>query len=362
MVRKIFSGTQDASLREMKKRPCEPRLFIGAEQSPGIGVLLGRLPASRRGRLRHAHAHSAHFTTRNDSLFLLTLLFFLLSCKHKTQDIVVKENGTPVKVTTVSRKLMNDTLVLYGTLLFLKKTPITSPIAGFIQSVNTAPGDVPEVGKILFTLKTKEAAAYPDYISDTLFKHSVITVKANHHFRIDSVLKEAGDFVQEGEVLCQTVDQSSMVVQLNFPFDKNFLVKPGRNCEVIFPDGKNYDAAVSKVLPEVDATSQTQQAYLHISNSEIFPEFLNVKVNFTQAATKESYVLPKSAILTDETMNEYWVMKLADDSTAVKQDVSIGRKTKSEIEIIEPVFSPDDRILISGNYGLPDTAKVMIVK
>ena len=52
-------------------------------------------------------------------------------------------------------------------------------------------------------------------------------------------------------------------------------------------------------------------------------------------------------------MNEYWVMKLVNDTTAVKQDVSIGRKTKTEIEITDPVFSADDRILVSGNYGLP---------
>jgi len=300
---------------------------------------------------------------RMHGIAIFLIPFFFLSCNHKAQqDFVVKENGTPVEVATVSKKFMNDTLKLYGTLLFLKKTPITSPIAGFIQSMNTAPGDVPEVGKILFTLKTKEAAAYPDYIADTLFKNSVITVKAQHHFRVDSVLKEPGDFVQEGEVLCQTVDQSTMVVLLNFPFEQNNIVKAGRNCDVIFPDGKKYAGTVSKILPEVDATSQTQQAYLQINNDEIFPENLNVKVNFTEAATKESYVLPKSAILTNETMNEYWVMKLVDDSTAVKQDVSIGKKTKSEIEILDPVFSADDRILISGNYGLPDTAKVAIVK
>ncbi|MFI5135585.1 MAG: efflux RND transporter periplasmic adaptor subunit [Chitinophagales bacterium] len=289
------------------------------------------------------------------------IVSFLLACKHDLQNTSVEEHGTPVRVTSVSKKFLNDTLSLYGTLLFLKKTAITSPIAGFIQSVNAMAGDIADPGKTLFTIKTKEAAAYPDNIADTLFKNSVITVKANHHFRIDSVLKQSGDFVQEGEVLCQTVDETSMVVQLNFPFEKNDLVKAGRNCEVNFPDGKKYAATVSKVLPEVDAASQTQQAYLHLNNAEIFPENLNVKVNFAEAAPKESYVLPKSAVLTNETMNEYWVMKLVNDSTALKQDVVIGRKTSSEVEITDPVFSTSDRILISGNYGLPDTAKVSVL-
>jgi multidrug resistance efflux pump len=116
---------------------------------------------------------------------------------------------------------MNDTLTFYGSLLFLKKTPVESPITGYIKSVNVAAGDVPEIGKVLFTIQTKEAAAYPEMIADTLFKNNLIAVKANHLLRIDSVLQQSGDFVQEGETLCEAVDQSSMVVQLNFSFENN---------------------------------------------------------------------------------------------------------------------------------------------
>jgi hypothetical protein len=32
------------------------------------------------------------------------------------------------------------------------------------------------------------------------------------------------------------------------------------------------------------------------------------------------------------------------------------------VEIISPKFNPNDRIAVSGNYGLADTAKVKIVK
>ena len=285
-----------------------------------------------------------------------------LSCKHATQEVSMEARGTPVTVTTVSKKFMNDTLMLYGTLQILNKTSITSPIAGFIQSSNANTGDQPDAGKVLFTIQTKEAAAYPKAIADTLFKNSMISVRANHSFQIDSVLKQPGDFVQEGEVLCITVDPSSMMVQLNFPFEKNNIVKAGRSCLVAFPDGKNYSATVSKILPEVDAASQTQHAYVHINSNTVFPENLNVQVKFSEPTTTQSLVLPKSAILTDETMNNYWVMKLLNDSTAVKQEVAIGRRTKNEVEIAAPIFKIDDRILISGNYGLPDTAKVVVVK
>ena len=55
-------------------------------------------------------------------------------------------------------------------------------------------------------------------------------------------------------------------------------------------------------------------------------------------------------------------MKMIDSITAVKVAVIKGMETKDRVEIVSPKFSPDDKILLTGNYGLPDTAKVKITK
>jgi uncharacterized NAD(P)/FAD-binding protein YdhS len=72
--------------------------------------------------------------------------------------------------------------------------------------------------------------------------------------------------------------------------------------------------------------------------------------------------LPKSALLTDETQSEFWVMKMIDSSTAVKVPITQGIETGDKVEILSPPFSPNDKIVVTGNYGLPDTAKVKIVQ
>ena len=54
-------------------------------------------------------------------------------------------------------------------------------------------------------------------------------------------------------------------------------------------------------------------------------------------------------------------MKLINDSTAVKIFVKQGTETKTKIEILEPEFSESDKIILNGNYGLADTAKVNVV-
>jgi hypothetical protein len=81
-------------------------------------------------------------------------------------------------------------------------------------------------------------------------------------------------------------------------------------------------------------------------------------VRVLKTSRKSAQSLPRSALLTDETENEFWVMKLIGDSIAVKVPVKKGIETKDRVEILSPVFSPADRILVSGNYGLPDSAKV----
>jgi hypothetical protein len=73
-------------------------------------------------------------------------------------------------------------------------------------------------------------------------------------------------------------------------------------------------------------------------------------------------VLPKQAVLGDETQTTFWVMKLINDSTAVKIIVNKGFENNEEVEITNPEFLPSDRIVRTGNYGLPDTARITIVK
>ena len=70
--------------------------------------------------------------------------------------------------------------------------------------------------------------------------------------------------------------------------------------------------------------------------------------------------LPKEAVLTNEVQDEFWIMKMIDDATAVKVTVVKGIESGGKVEILSPVLIPGDNILLTGNYGLPDTASVMV--
>ena len=53
-------------------------------------------------------------------------------------------------------------------------------------------------------------------------------------------------------------------------------------------------------------------------------------------------------------------MKLINDSTAINVPVITGVEQGDTIQVISPHFSNDTKILLSGNYGLSDTASVIV--
>ena len=130
---------------------------------------------------------------------------------------------------------------------------------------------------------------------------------------------------------------------------------------MLLPDGEKLTGIISGNMPAMDSVSQTQRVILKVSASHTLPENLIAKVKIIKSSKPNASSLPKAAILTDETQSAFWVMKLMNDSTAVKVPVKKGIETNERAEIISPIFSAEDKILVSGNYGLADTARVKII-
>jgi hypothetical protein len=112
----------------------------------------------------------------------------------------------------------------------------------------------------------------------------------------------------------------------------------------------------------MNSLAQTQTILAKSDESMFLPENLIVKVLVNKNMEVRQQVLPKACVLTDEMMEKFWVMKLMNDSIAVKIGVTPGIRNRESVEILEPVFNADDKFLITGNYGLPDTARVTVIK
>jgi multidrug efflux pump subunit AcrA (membrane-fusion protein) len=298
--------------------------------------------------------------------FLLSLLG-LNSCHSAEQkdqpEDKAAEGQTPVTVTTVSHAPMTEYLELNAVSTFLQKGYVKANANGYLQSEDVYPGKFVKHGELLFRLKTKEAQTLGNTINvlDSTMKFSgLIDIYASISGYVTALNHQPGDYVQDGEQLAAISDISSFAFLLDLPYELRPLVMRQKTVELILPDGERLTGTLSSIMPSVDAVSQTQAVVIRVNPPHAIPENLVAKVRIVKSAKSNTMSLPKAALLSNETQNEFWVMKMIDSVTAVKVPIKKGMEADSSVEILSPAFLPGDKILVTGNYGLPDTAKVKI--
>jgi len=297
-------------------------------------------------------------------------LILLFSCKSKEassdeEEVAPEEVRTPVTVTSIETTDLNDYVELNATSAYQQSNFIKASANGYLKSVNVKPGQMVYAGQQAFTLQTKEAHALGNTINklDPSFHFSgIINIKAAASGYIQALDHQVGDYVQDGEQLAVLADAKSFGFILNLPVELRRYVSTGKTVQVNMPDGTHVNGVVSNILPNVDSVSQTQNVLIKVASSTTIPQNLIAKVRIVKAQKANATSLPKAAVLTDEAQTNFWVMKLIDSITAVKVPVIKGMETADKVEIVSPRFSPNDKILLTGNYGLPDTAKVKIMK
>ncbi|HEU5054494.1 MAG TPA: efflux RND transporter periplasmic adaptor subunit [Hanamia sp.] len=285
------------------------------------------------------------------------------SSSTSSEDDSNQEVKTPVTVTTVSHSSMNDSIELNATSTFLQQNVVKSNLNGYIMESNIKFGDYVQKGKRLFVLKTKEAAAIGNAVNrlDSSFKFSGVNViNADAPGYVMQVDHQKGDYVQDGEQLAVVSDTRSFVFVMNVPYEDKPYVSIGKQVQLLLPDNEVLNGVISSSLPMIDSASQTQQYSISVNPRHAIPKDLIARVKILKNAVQDAQTLPSEAVLTDETQTKYWVMQLINDSTAVKVPVTKGIEKDDRVQILKPQFDADTKILSGGNYGLGDTAIVIV--
>ena len=298
-------------------------------------------------------------------MLYLAFCIMMLGCKQKesaSEEEEITETRTPVTVTSVSFDPIKEYIELNATASFLQQNYVKSNLNGYIKQANIRIGDYVNRGKTLFVLKTKEAEAIGNAVNklNPDFKFSGTNIiSANATGYVTELNHQQGDYVQDGEQLAVMSDAKSFVFVMNVPYEDKPYVSIGKSVEVILPDEERLQGTISSAMPMIDSVSQTQSFSVRVNSTHSIPQNLVVKIKIIKVSKTTAATLPKQSILSDETLSEFWVMKMIDDTTAVKVPVKKGIETGDRVEILSPDFSPKDKILLSGNYGLADTALVV---
>jgi multidrug efflux pump subunit AcrA (membrane-fusion protein) len=300
--------------------------------------------------------------------YFICFFALLFSCRHKedvAEEAEPEEVQTPVTITSIENVPLKEFEELNATSTFLQSNFIKASANGYIKSVNIHLGQLVNKGDLAFTLRTKEAEALGNTINqlDPSFHFTgMIQVRATATGYIQELNHQAGDYVQDGEQLAVVTDSKSFGFILNLPYELRRYVSGGKTLQLELPDGNMLNGVVTSIMPNVDSVSQTQGVLIKVSSPTPIPSNLIAKVKIVKQERSGAPSLPKEAVLTDEAQSNFWVMKMTDSVTAVKVPVIRGMEAGGRVEIVRPQFSPADKILLTGNYGQPDTAKLRVVK
>ncbi|MFB6456881.1 efflux RND transporter periplasmic adaptor subunit [Chitinophaga sp. Hz27] len=301
-------------------------------------------------------------------LYLLTFAWILLTAACN-QSVPASEEqaasiGTPVTVASPERGTMEDAVELNATAAFLLKTNVKAVANGFLQTSNIKIGQHVSRGQVLFLLKTKEAENLGNTINklDSSFRFTgIIPIKATGNGYITQLTTQAGTYVQDGEQLATISDDNSFAFILNLPYELTSLIPANHKVNVALPDGQQLPGVMEAPLPTVDSIAQTQNYVIRVAPGKLIPENLIAKVRLVKSIKANTMYVPKESVLSNESQSEYWIMKMKNNTTAIKVTIQKGLENGNKVEVLSPPLTTEDKVLTSGNYGLSDTATVTIV-
>lgn len=290
-------------------------------------------------------------------------LITAFGCKNATNKVIQESHpGLPVTVSSVRFGPMESYIELSATSQFMYKAIIKTPVAGYIENMKITQGDAVEKNQTLFTIRTKEASALLGDSVKNLKFNGMVEVKTAIAGIISSADHPKGDYVTEGDQLCQVALPESFVFILDVPFELSRYVWISKSCEIILPDSSTLRGVIKSRFPVMTGSSQTERYVVKLTELKSLPENLTARVMIVKEDVKKSASLLKSCILTDETMQSFWVMKLINDTMAVKVPVMTGITQGDHVQILQPDFKSKDKFLSSGNFGLGDTAYIKVNK
>lgn len=299
-------------------------------------------------------------------VFLFLIVLAMQSCKNNAEedeDIAPEDAVTPVTITYPTHSNISETVELNATSAFTLKTFVKANAIGYLQSANIKVGDYVSKGQTLFTIKTKEAAALGNTINNldtSLHFEGITRIKSPSNGYITQLTYTEGSYVQDGEQLAEITDKSSFAFLLDLPYELKPYLPQNKMVQLHLADSSILQGYIQSALPTVDSAAQTQRYIIKVKTDKLIPENLIAKVQLVKQQITNATLLAKPAVLSNEEQTEFWIMTLLNDSVAVKTDIKKGIESGNNIQILEPALNDSDKIILTGNYGLSDTAKIKI--
>lgn len=299
-----------------------------------------------------------------NALLVLWMITSLFACQHKTKPVSEKKAPIQVFAEPVQAQNIVKHLTFNGVTTYHKKETIRSQATGYISWVNYTIGDTIRTGQTFALLRTKEQDALAEAVKiDSSLKQFItpLRIKSNATGIITQRNVSKNDYIAEGDVLAEVVAPNSLVIEVYVPYGFQNVIHLGTPCEIILQNGTSYPAKITGKLPTVNTAAQSQIFLIALPKTAL-PEQLNVQVKTVFKKANGVKTVPKTALQTDELLSEFWVMKVVNDSMAIKQKVTPLLENDTLVQIQSDAVKINDLVITDGAYQMQDSTRVSIKK
>ncbi len=299
-------------------------------------------------------------------LWIAATLFVATGCKQnpgKSDTSALRLPLPNVTVTTPVKENKTIYITFQAVSRYLQSVNFRARTSGIVTHVFIRQGDEIKIHQPLFIVKPMEMSALEGAgaLSNNLI-NSRDTIFSDQDAFTHQVLVQEGDYVQPGSLLAVAFKENSLAAVTYVPFPEVPLIKKNSPCTVEIPGKHNVSSYFQKQLFLADNVTQTQPYVVPLPPKLKLAGGMNLLVKFKVKEIRNGIFLPRKALLTNEEETSFWIMKMIDDTTAVKIPVTLGWQGKKQLQILSNRVGMTDKIITEGAYGLPDTAYVRIVK
>ncbi len=301
-------------------------------------------------------------------LFMGFFMFLVVSCNRGNEKETDHERAAiDVHTATVTTRNIVEYQDFNGVTQYQKKEILRANITGYISYLPFERGDRIQRGATFVRLRTKEQSALAEAVKidsslAQFAKPLRVTTNATGVITQLNVLK--GDYVAEGDILAVIAQPKTLVVMVNVPFTNNNDIKVGTPCQILVPKKKAIDiidAEVTGKLPVIDSINQTQAFLIALPDQQL-PEKLNVQIRTVLRQDSTALSIPQGALQTNELMTQFWVLKVVNDTLAIKEKVTPQLQNDSIVQISSENVKKGDQVVTEGSYQMRDSTRVKIME
>jgi len=169
-----------------------------------------------------------------------------------------------------------------------------------------------------------------------------------------------GEMTATGTPLITVMDISQVIARAHIPQAEAALLKVGNKASITVPGLDDpVDGKVTVVSPALDPNSTTVEVWVKAANPHhSLKPGTSVQLSMLAQTVPDALVVPASSLLTAPDGSTS-VMLVGSDNRAHQKTVKVGIRQDDQAQIAEGLQA-GDRVVTSGNYGLPDNTKVRV--